>query len=106
MKLKFVVGIMLVLLSAVTVNANAARHARAATETTASASQPVNINIADVKTLMTIKGVGQKRAQAIIDYRTQNGPFKSVDDLAKVKGVGAKRLATLLRNNANRIVIN
>lgn len=106
MKLKFIVAILMVLLGAVTLNANAARHARAAAESTAAASQPVNINIADVKTLMTIKGVGQKRAQAIIDYRTQNGPFKSVDDLEKVKGVGAKRLATLLKNNPNRIVTN
>ncbi|HEY7840041.1 MAG TPA: helix-hairpin-helix domain-containing protein [Gammaproteobacteria bacterium] len=37
---------------------------------------------------MAVKGVGEKRAEAIIAFREQNGPFKSVDDLLLVKGVG------------------
>lgn len=50
---------------------------------------PVDINTADAKTLASaMTGVGLKRAQLIVDYRAKNGPFKSVDDLAKVKGVG------------------
>lgn len=53
-----------------------------------SAVQTVNINTADKETLMTVKGVGEKRAEAIIAFRQQNGPFKSVDDLLLVKGVG------------------
>jgi competence protein ComEA len=52
------------------------------------AAQTVNINTADKETLMTVKGVGEKRAEAIIAFRQQNGPFKSVDDLLLVKGVG------------------
>lgn len=52
------------------------------------AAQTVNINTADKETLMTVKGVGEKRAEAIIAFREQNGPFKSVDDLLLVKGVG------------------
>ena len=52
------------------------------------AGQPININTADKELLMTIKGVGEKRAEAIIAYRKQNGPFKSVDQLAKIKGLG------------------
>jgi competence protein ComEA len=48
----------------------------------------VNINTATKEELTSIKGVGDKRAQDIIDYRTKNGPFKSVDDLEKVPGVG------------------
>jgi competence protein ComEA len=52
------------------------------------AADAVNINTADKAALMTIKGVGEKRAEAIIAYREQNGPFKSVDDLASVSGVG------------------
>ncbi|MEE8320745.1 MAG: ComEA family DNA-binding protein [Gammaproteobacteria bacterium] len=53
------------------------------------AGELVNINTADKETLMTvIKGVGEKRAEAIITYREQNGPFKSVDELAEVSGVG------------------
>jgi competence protein ComEA len=52
------------------------------------AAQTVNINTADKETLMTVKGVGEKRAEAIIAFRQQNGPFKSVDDLLLVQGVG------------------
>ena len=53
------------------------------------AGEAVNINTADKETLMTaIKGVGEKRAEAIIAYREQNGPFKSVDELAEVGGIG------------------
>ena len=48
----------------------------------------VNINTASKEELTSIKGVGDKRAQDIIDYRTKNGPFKSIDDLEKVPGVG------------------
>ena len=52
---------------------------------------PVNINTADAKTLAReLKGIGLARAQAIVDFREKNGPFKSADDLAKVKGVGTK----------------
>jgi len=45
-----------------------------------------------------ISGVGEKRAQAIVDYRTENGPFKSVDGLTRVKGISA---ATVEKNRAN-----
>jgi competence protein ComEA len=54
------------------------------------ATASVNINTADAKTLLELKGIGSKRAQTIISYREQNGPFKSVDDLAHVKGIGKK----------------
>ena len=37
---------------------------------------------------MSIKGIGEKRAEAIIAYREQNGPFKSVDQLAEIDGLG------------------
>ena len=48
----------------------------------------VNINTATVEELTTLKGVGEKRAQEIIDYRKKHGNFKSVDDLGKVPGIG------------------
>jgi competence protein ComEA len=52
-------------------------------------AEAVNINTADKEALMTsIKGVGEKRAEAIIAYREQNGSFKSVEELAEVRGVG------------------
>ena len=49
----------------------------------------VNINKADAAALQeNLKGVGPAKAKAIVDYRSQNGEFKSIEDLAKVKGVG------------------
>lgn len=57
------------------------------------AAEPVDINTADAPALAeAINGVGLKRAEAIVEYRNQNGPFKSVDDLVQVQGVGAKTL--------------
>jgi competence protein ComEA len=52
------------------------------------AGAAVNINTATKEELTSIKGVGDKRAQDIIDYRAKNGPFKSIDDLEKVPGIG------------------
>jgi competence protein ComEA len=52
---------------------------------------PVNINTADANTLAReLKGIGPSRAQAIVAYRTEHGPFKSADDLALVKGIPQK----------------
>jgi competence protein ComEA len=52
---------------------------------------PVNVNTADAETLAkNINGVGAKKAHAIVTYRKANGPFKSIDDLLKVKGIGQK----------------
>ena len=52
----------------------------------------VDLNTADQKALETVKGIGPVKAKAIIDYRTKNGPFKSAEDLDKVKGFGAKTI--------------
>ena len=52
---------------------------------------PVDINTADAKTLdEAMQGVGAKKAQAIVANREKNGPFKSVDDLRRVKGISAR----------------
>ena len=60
------------------------------------ASQPVNINTADAATLAgSLRGVGMKKAEAIVAYRSEHGPFKSVDELINVKGIGEKMLEQL-----------
>jgi competence protein ComEA len=50
----------------------------------------VDLNTASQAELESINGVGPSKAQAIIEYRKKNGPFKSVDELDKVPGFGAK----------------
>lgn len=52
----------------------------------------INVNTAQASELTNIPGIGAKKAQAIIDYRNQHGPFRKVADLDKVKGIGAKML--------------
>lgn len=59
------------------------------------ASQLVNINTADSKTLQTLEGVGPATAQKIIDYRTSYGNFKTKEDLLNVSGIGEKKYAAL-----------
>ena len=57
------------------------------------AATPVNVNKADAQTIATsLDGIGVSKAEAIVAYRDAHGPFKSVDDLGNVKGVGAKTL--------------
>jgi len=55
----------------------------------------IDINSADAKTLESLDGIGPAKAHAIVEYREKNGPFKSVDELEKVSGIGK---ATLEKN--------
>lgn len=53
----------------------------------------VNLNTADAATLARdMKGIGEVRARAIVAYRAEHGPFKSIDELALVKGIGQKAI--------------
>ena len=54
--------------------------------------QQVNINQAQAKDFTQLKGIGEKKAQAIIQYRKLNGAYSSLTDLLKVKGIGQKIL--------------
>ena len=55
----------------------------------------VNLNTASQAELETVKGIGPAKAKAIIDHRSKNGPFKSVDDLKEIKGFGDKMLSKM-----------
>lgn len=59
------------------------------TTTVQQSVKKINLNTADVSTLTgSFKGIGQKRAQAIVNFRNTHGKFKSITDLSQVKGLG------------------
>ncbi len=55
----------------------------------------VDLNTSTAKELQQLPGIGKGLAQRIVDYRTANGPFKTVEDLIKVKGIGKKTFAKM-----------
>ena len=55
----------------------------------------VNINTATLEELQTIKGIGKKKAEAILQYRKEHGPFRTKEDLLEVKGIGKKALEAI-----------
>ncbi|HEX5055195.1 MAG TPA: helix-hairpin-helix domain-containing protein [Gammaproteobacteria bacterium] len=67
------------------------------------AAGKVNINTADAKALAAaLDGVGQSRAEAIVQYRNEHGPFKTVEALANVKGIGQ----SVLKANLDRMTVS
>ena len=81
-------------------------HAHRSSHSKSQYTQPVDVNHADASQLMTLKGVGAKRAAQIVAYRQAHGAFKVMNDLSHVRGVGVKGLARLEANNPSRITIN
>lgn len=61
----------------------------------------ISLNQANLQQLQTLNGVGEKKAQAIVEYRQKNGGFKTVDELVNVKGIGPK----LLEKNKARLAL-
>jgi competence protein ComEA len=87
-------------LSAGTVSAAPARtHHPAKTAAGAAGAEadksPVDINAADSVKLTELPGIGPALAQRIVDYRKEHGPFKSIDELVNVRGVGERLLERL-----------
>lgn len=56
----------------------------------------ININTATKEQLMTLPGIGEVYAKRIIEYRTLNGPFKTISDITKVEGIGTKRFESIM----------
>lgn len=68
----------------------------------AETAAPININTADEAALASgLKGVGEARAKAIVAYRDEHGPFKSVEELTEVKGIGD----AVIEDNRSKIVL-
>ncbi len=53
-------------------------------------SAKVNVNTATVEELMSLKGIGKKKAKSIVKYREEIGSFATIDDIKDVKGIGGK----------------
>ena len=59
----------------------------------------LNLNSADAKSIAdAVKGIGRQRAKKIIAYRTENGPFKSVNELSKIKGISQETINKIRDN--------
>ena len=74
-----------------------AQAAKASTPSTApmAAQGPIDINTAKVADLVKLPGVGEALAKRIVEFRQEHGPFKRVEDLMKVKGIGEKSFEKL-----------
>jgi competence protein ComEA len=61
----------------------------------------INLNKATATEISQLKGIGMKYAERIVEFRDKNGPFKQVEDLLKVQGIGPK----ILEKNKDRITV-
>jgi competence protein ComEA len=76
-------------------NTTAAPKPKSTAAATLAPGQMININTASAVDLDKVPGIGPTKAQAIVDYRTQNGNFKSIEDIQKVKGIKAGTFAKI-----------
>jgi competence protein ComEA len=85
-----VLALFFVLLSASLIPPAAAQGQRAKTSSAAAPARPIDLNRAGADELTSVPGIGKTLAQRIVEFREQHGPFKRVEDLMKVKGIGEK----------------
>lgn len=62
--------------------------------------QKIDLNNADVEELANVKMIGRKRAEALVEYREENGPFEDLDDLKKVEGFNSALIKELRQSGA------
>jgi competence protein ComEA len=67
----------------------------AAAKAAAAPTSPININTATASQLDELPGIGARTAQAIVDQRQKNGPYKKIEELMNVKGIGEKSFLKL-----------
>lgn len=53
-------------------------------------NEPINLNTATAVQIATLPGIGQKTADLVVQYRTKNGPFKKIEEIMNVRGIGEK----------------
>jgi len=61
-------------------------------------SNKISINTASVDELKNLTGIGEKKAKDIVNYREKNGPFKAIEDIMKVNGIGENNFAQIKEN--------
>lgn len=81
---------------------NKANGSRSSDSTNDSSTDKININTADADTLDKLPGIGPSRAKKIIQYREKNGPFKTIDDLKNIGGIGDR----MFNNLKDSITVN
>lgn len=78
-----------------TISSSTTTSSTSSSGTSSSASAKVNINTANETELTTLSGIGPSKAKAIISYREENGPFKTIEDIKNVSGIGEKTFEKL-----------
>ena len=76
-------------------NVNSEKGSSTNTSVSNSKQGTININTATLEELQTIKGIGKKKAEAILQYRKEHGAFRTKEDLLQVKGIGKKALEAI-----------